>query len=121
MRFHEVEPDENFPLRKFESTGKRWEWGLAPMLFGVRVRVGQVGWPVCEVDYCCGPNSDEQSFWLGFISGLMMQLPEAITPRELCDLFPRQKIKPISLDKDCQEALFQLAETLSKCRTARSV
>jgi hypothetical protein len=113
MTFHEAEPDENFPIRKFESTNHTWEWGLTPMLFGVRVRAGLVGSMACEVDYCCGPGSDEQMLWLGFLSGLMLQLPESITPAELTKLLPRQTVKPLSLDKECQEKLFKLAEHLA--------
>ena len=113
MKFSEVETEENFPIVKFESENKVWEWGLTPMGFGVRVRVGQVGWPCVEIDYCAGPDVADQMFWLGCITAIMHGLPENITARALCDLFPRQTIKPMRLDKECQEKLFELGQTVN--------
>ncbi len=37
MRIREVEVNENYPIRRFQSEGGLWEWGIRPMLFGYRV------------------------------------------------------------------------------------
>jgi hypothetical protein len=112
MKFTEVEVDENFPLRKFESVNHVWEWGLTPMIFGVRIRAGMVGEIGCELDYCAGADLNYVMLWLGFISAIMSMLPEEVTPQTLNSLFPKQSVEPLSNDQQCMDKLFKLAATL---------
>jgi hypothetical protein len=115
MWFDCTEVDENFPLARFisEPLG-RWEWGLVPMLFGTRIRVGLVGDGGPTLDYCCGSNRDEWFLFLGLISGHMMWLPEEITPQELLAIFPVQHKRPLDQDPVCREKLLALGSILER-------
>jgi hypothetical protein len=113
MIFLETEPDENFPLRKFLSEGGRWELGLTPMMFGVRVRLGVAGNPWCTLDYCAGPKPADQFFLLGIVAGICFWLAEETSEIDLQRVFPRQTIKPMSEDKECFQSLLELGEKLS--------
>lgn len=113
MFWHEAETNENFPIRRFVSTpSARWEIGLRPVLFGVRVSMSLNGSEGIELDYCCGQDQDEWFLYLGMICGLCIYLPEDIEPSQLRRLFPHQTIRPLSKDKRCQSALFSLSELL---------
>jgi hypothetical protein len=113
MTFCDAPTDENFPLRHFLSEGGTWELGLVPMLFGVRVRLGKVGNSWWTLDYCAGPVVAEQFFLLGVVAGTLYWVPEETSEAELGLIFPRQRIKPMSLDKECLEALLGLGKGLS--------
>lgn len=114
MIFHDAKTDENFPLRRLLSENDKWELGLVPMFFGVRVRLGIVGNGWCTLDYCAGAEPSEQLFLLGLVAGLLSWLPEETTEADISRVFPRQRIKPMRLDKECLERLFGLSETLSQ-------
>jgi len=119
MKIREVEVNENYPIRRFQSEGGLWEWGIRPMLFGFRVTIGQCESPVLgvatiEADYCCGPELTSAMLWLGFISAILHQLPEEITAPELNRLFPKQRIKPLYEDPDCRAALEELAARVNR-------
>jgi hypothetical protein len=64
--------------------------------------------PTIEADYCCGPI-ESALLWCGFISAVMLCLPEGTTAPELNRLFPRQTIKPLRNDPECMNALEELA------------
>ena len=113
MTFHDAETDENFPLLRRVSEGGRWELGLYPMMFGVRVRLGIVGNGWCTLDYCAGPNPAEQFFLLGLVAGNLYWLPEESSEVDLQSIFPRQRIKPMHLDKECLERLLGLGKELA--------
>ena len=115
MNFESVEPDENYPIRKCRSLPEgKWELGLTPMMFGVRIRASPPGSYGCSLDYCCGSDQDQIYFWFGFVMALFLMLPEDITQSELERLFPHQNVKPISLDKQLQSNLHELARILRK-------
>lgn len=113
MNFRDAPTDENFPLRRLLSEGDKWELGLVPMLFGVRVRLGKLGNSWCTLDYCAGPEPAEQLFLLGLVAGTLHWLPEETTEAELGLIFPRQRIKPMSRDKECLERLLGLGKKLA--------
>jgi hypothetical protein len=83
------------------------------MVFGVRVRLGKVGNPWSTLDYCAGPLPAEQFFLLGLVAGTLYWVPEETSEAELGLIFPRQRIKPMRLDKECLERLLGLGQTLS--------
>src|SRR5260221_258447 len=119
MRIREDGVNENYRIRRYESEGGFWKWGMRPMLFGYRVTIGQCESPVLgvatiEADYCCGPELASAMFWTGFISAILHELPEEITAPELNRLFPRQKIKPLYNDPDCRAALEELAARVNR-------
>lgn len=120
MFWQEDEPNENFPIRRFVSRPTaRWEIGLTPMAFGVRIRMGINGDCGCTLDYCCGSNHDEWFLYLGIICGICIFIPEDIPERELSRLFPYQKVKPLSKDRECMDALWALRDEL--CRQSYDI
>lgn len=46
----------NYSIRRFVSENGRWELGITPVLFGVRIRAGLANNEWCVVDYCAGDN-----------------------------------------------------------------
>jgi hypothetical protein len=107
--------DENFPAAHLVSApAGRWELGLVPMLFGVRVRVGLVGDLGPELDYCAGAERTMQMLLLGLITGYMACLPEEVTRYDLRALFPVQHKRPMDQDKECMGKLLELATVISR-------
>jgi len=110
MFFKEVEPNENFDLRRFESlpTG-RWQAGIIKMLWGkARVRLALAesdGW--CTLDYW-GDKHETAFLMLGFIVGVCMSLPESIEQDALEVLFPIQHNK--ELGPDFWDRLFKCSD-----------
>jgi hypothetical protein len=97
MIFKEIEPNENFDLRRFQSLPSgRWEAGILKMLWGkarVRISLAQNNWWV-PIDYW-GGDHETALFLCGFLIGICMWLPEAITERELCKILPEQNDKEL--------------------------
>lgn len=112
MFLEETDRDVNYPAFKLRSKGGKWEAGITPMLFGNRVRMGPADSPWCTLDYCCG-EFETAIFWLGFITGVCLHIPEDISEHEFSKIFPRQNIKPLAMDKACSEALLSLADKFS--------
>jgi len=103
MIFTELEPNENFDLRRFRSLPDgHWEAGILRMLFGKhRVRMAPAqsdGW--VPIDYW-GGSTDQALFLCGFICGICLPLPESISAEELVKIFPVQN------DKDLGPGFFQ--------------
>lgn len=98
MKFNEAERTENFPLKRFVSEVGRWELGFYPVIFGVRLRMGVVGDPWVDVDYCCGANFGFQRALLLCILTLLADVDEQITPAELNRILPAGEIKPLFND-----------------------
>lgn len=122
MMFETVEPDINFPIyRKRSLPAGLWEIGLTPMLFGVRVRMGQTDSTFVVLDYCIGPVMDIQFLWFGIICGICSYLPEEISENRLRALFPHQTIKPLALDPECVESLFTLRDRLREAEERASL
>src|SRR5258707_6689588 len=98
MIFKEVEPNEDFDLRRFRSEPSgRWEAGVMRMLWGkARVRMALVrenpGW--VPIDYW-GGDQEAALLLLGFILGVCASLPEGITQEALVEVFPDQNDKEL--------------------------
>lgn len=115
MKLVRAPDDENFPLAHLQSApAGRWELGLVPMLFGVRVRVGLVGELGPELDYCAGADHAMQFLLLGLLSGYLLRLPEEISRYDLRALFPIQHKRPMVEDKECWGKILNLAEVISR-------
>lgn len=98
MTFKPTKPTKNFPIFRAVSETERWEVGLVPVLYGVRVRAGLVGAAGVEIDYCAGDDRDFQFHLLVTIVSILSNLPETITERELQDMMPTYKVRPINHD-----------------------
>jgi hypothetical protein len=99
VNFKEVEPDENFDLRRFRSEPVgRWEAGVLKMFWGkARVRMALAaplgaGW--VPIDYW-GGDQETALLLLGVILGTCAAVPEGITEEQLAGFFPRQEDKEL--------------------------
>lgn len=114
MIFTQVAKDENYDVVKYTSQGGRWDLGLKAMFFGVRLRFGLANYPVADLDYCAGDDIEFQLDLLRAVTLILLPVPEEITPREICDMFPKCRVKPVCLDP-CWDVLVRMAaEALSK-------
>jgi len=99
MKFKVTPPDENFPILRMVSEGGKWEVGYVPMIFGVRVRLGQVGNGWVECDLCCGPSLLLRAKVLCYILATLLTADEAgIDSKMMRQLFPQPTRKPLDLD-----------------------
>lgn len=109
MKFTHAEPDENFRILRLVSEGGRWEAGLVPMLFGVRVRVGVVGASAVVIDYCAGADQAFQFDLLATILIILDGLPESTGEVEILRMMPTYKVRPINKDS-CWLKLLEMAK-----------
>jgi hypothetical protein len=110
MKFKAVEPDENFSLLRLVSEGGKWELGLRPMLFGVRVSLGRV-WAVgLVVDYCAGAKVADQFGVLAVVLDILEHFPEEASERDALGFFPEQRIRPMYNDPECWAKLLALKD-----------
>lgn len=110
MKFKVAEKTENFSLLRFVSEGGRWEVGLVPMLFGVRVRAGICGCDGCELDYCAGDDPVFQLALLDTVMKIMQTIPEDIDTWTFVSFWPGFRIKPINRDPTCWKELLAMRE-----------
>jgi hypothetical protein len=113
MKFRVAPRTINFPISRFVSENERWEVGLVPVLFGVRVRAGLVGSDWVNVDYCAGDNPTFALELLATILEIMTWLPEEITGGQVEAMMPAYHRRPIDKD-ECWPKLQAMAEQTRK-------
>ena len=116
MTFSVAERDINFPIMRFVSENQRWEVGISPVLFGMRVRAGIVGSDWVHVDYCAGANRAFALLLLATVVEILSTLPEDISGGEVERMMPAWKRRPIDQD-ECWPKLQQLRDELTTKRT----
>lgn len=109
MEFHQAEPTENLSMLRLVSAGGRWELGLWPVLFGVRVRAGVVGEMTCAVDYCAGANVPDMLTLLHVVRRILEGFGEDVPAYVVERALPVQDLKPVFRDPVCWPALRRLA------------
>lgn len=109
ITFNKAEPNENFPIMRFEAEDGSCEVGLTPMLFGVRVRAGDAGAGGVEIDYCAGKDSMFQLQLLAVVKSLIETFPVGTPMREIAKQLPTYKRRPINEDP-CWPALQRMLE-----------
>ena len=110
MKFHRVEPDENYDCLKLQSEGGLWELGLRSMMYGVRVRLGRTGEFYVSLDYCAGADLAFQLDLLNAIHMILQEVPESVGDVTLEGMFPHYTIKPISLCPECWPTLQKMRD-----------
>jgi len=107
ITFQRAQPDENFSIMRFESEDGRCEVGLSPVLFGVRVRAGDVGSMAVDIDYCAGADVLFQLQLLDVIKRIIETFPTGTPMRDIAAQLPTYERRPINQDP-CWPALQQL-------------
>ncbi len=121
MRFSPAQPNEVYQERRWLSEGGRWEAGLQPMMFGVRVQVSLVGSCGPTLNYCAGPDPFQIMVLMGTVLAALEPFDEATTEREMERAFPDYTVKPIFFDPVCWPRLQEMAKVnLSGAEFARS-
>lgn len=108
MNFKRAIPTENYMFARFVSENGRWELGLTPVLFGVRVRAGLAGECWCDVDYCAGDDPGFAFELLATMVIILESFPESASGREVSRALPEWKRRPINKD-DCWPKLKAMA------------
>jgi hypothetical protein len=117
MKFSVAPRTINFPISRFVSENERWEVGLVPVLFGVRVRAGIVGNNWVSVDFCAGDNPAFALELLATVIQIMSWLPENIAGAQVERMMPTWQRRPIDQDP-CWQKLQELASSLNPERKA---
>jgi hypothetical protein len=127
MIFQKVEPDLNFDVVKYSSRDGEWEIGVHRVIFGYRVcgnpiweewskNKGMAELVKCQhytFNYCAGAD-------MGFLQQLLVTmltifevLPSTVTEREVMDMLPEFRRKPINIEgEECWPKLQELASSL---------
>ena len=94
MIFRRVEPSNDYrSLRLLSETG-RWELGLSPYQYGIRLRMGPAGRPPSVIDFCLGYETDTYSPVLMAVMQRLERLDETATSQEIDSLFPWAGTRP---------------------------
>lgn len=111
MEFSRTNPTPDLPILRLTSEQGRWELGLRPMLYGVRVSLGVIGDGGFCVDYCAGANAVFALELLVTMVMILRQFPEDMPWHELARQFPKYDVKPIDRDPHCWPQLQAMALT----------
>ncbi len=122
MKLFTTETDKNFPIVKYISTNNKWELGIKPMMFGVRVCGSPNGQHGYTFEYCAGNNPVFAITLIQTMLAIFEALPEDISEKEVRRILPTYSVKPIDRDPTCWKALKQLAIDLNRinCSSIRS-
>lgn len=85
-----------------------WEVGLAPVLFGVRVRMGKVGDCGPALDYCGGSDAAIYGELLRRVVAILLTVPESATYADIRNAFHVASVKPANSDPVFWDELLQL-------------
>ncbi len=79
---------------RFLSDGGRWELGLSPYQYGMRLRMGISGRPPSLIDFCLGHDTRIYSPALLAVMKLLEPVPESSAAKEIDSLFPWAGTRP---------------------------
>ena len=102
-----------YSLSKASKNGI-WFIGVKPVMFGYRAvawRRNSVG---PTVDYCAASDSEFLCLLMNTLASIFRCLPESITERQVTNMMPGWKIRPINKDKTCWRELQSLAINLAR-------
>lgn len=90
-------------INRMESEGGLVEVGVYPVLFGARIRAGFVGFPYCEIDWCCGDSQRHLNSHMMAVCLFLMRREENM---DCFDGLPEtSRIKPCWKDEDFEKRL----------------
>jgi len=92
--FHRVEPNHNYLSLRITSDTGRWELGLSPYQYGVRIRMGLSDRPPSVIDFCLGHDTPIYFPVLLAVMKLLESLPESASAEEIDALFPWAGTRP---------------------------
>jgi hypothetical protein len=92
--FHRIEPNRDYRSLRFLSEAGRWELGLSPYDYGIRLRMGPSGRPPSVIDFCLGHDTSIYSPVLMAVIHRLKGIDETATPQEIDALFPWAGTRP---------------------------
>lgn len=95
MQLRSVNPTSDLCCRRASD---RIQVGLHPTIFGMRIRAGWKGSPVCEIDWCAGDNHSLAKILYNTAVSILESRIEDDNPFQ--GLPPCSKIKPANLDTE---------------------
>lgn len=94
MTFLRAEPTKEFRSLRLVSREGRWELGLSPYQGGTRLRMGLAGRPPAVMDFCLGHDSRIITPVLVAVVGLLRDVEETASPKEVDAVFPWAGTRP---------------------------
>jgi hypothetical protein len=94
MNFTRVAPNTHYRGLRLMSQGGRWEIGLNPYRQGVRLRMGQTGFPPQVMDFCLGRDPELFPKVLIAVLRRLDPLAETCTASEVDATFPWAGTRP---------------------------
>lgn len=108
MKFHPAEPNDGLKLLRMVSAGGRWEVGLHPVMFGVRVRAGLAGDMTYAIDLCAGNDPARIDLLLKLVVAFLDRFPESVRDGEVSRAVPLNTVKPVWNDAAFMEKFLPL-------------
>ena len=94
MIFRRIDPSSDYRALRLLSEEGRWEIGLSPYHYGIRLRMGLAGRPPSVIDFCLGHDEAIYSPVLLAVMKRLEALPESSTAEEIDALFPWAGTRP---------------------------
>ena len=92
--FGRVDPSSDYRALRLLSEEGRWEIGLSPYHYGIRLRMGLTGRPPSVIDFCLGHDESIYSPVLLAVMERLEALPESSSAEEIDALFPWAGTRP---------------------------
>ena len=94
MNFQRVNSNGHYRTLRLLSERGKWELGLSPYTYGMRLRMGLAGRPPQVMDFCLGLDGALFSKVLVAVLHKLDALEENITPDEVDAVFPWAGTRP---------------------------
>jgi hypothetical protein len=94
MTFHHVTPNAEYRTLRLHSDGGNWELGMSPYSHGMRMRMGQTGYPPRVMDFCMGNDGALFPNLLVAILNRLKPLADSSTASEIDQVFPWAGTRP---------------------------
>jgi len=92
--FHRAEPNHDYCSLRLLSEAGRWELGLSPYYYGIRLRMGATGKPPSVIDFCLGHDTTIYSPVLMAVMHRLKKIDESATSHQIDALFPWAETRP---------------------------
>ncbi len=94
MKFTCIDPNYHYSYLRLTDTNRKWELGMSPFNYGMRMRMGTYSHPPKVIDFCMGLDSKVYMPILQSILRRLESATESASPACIDALFPWKGRRP---------------------------